>query len=119
VPATDNTGGLTGDPGLMGLIAQALQQSVVHQPKESYWIFANSAGKHVSGSRVPGHRAVVGLSLKGVVSLEDGDEVFVRKFTPSVYDKDKILNDRIIELESERADGRVLPITRDLLGARY
>ena len=59
-----------------------------------------------------------GLLTKGVVTFSDGTEAYVR-FTKSGITSSVVGREKIQDLENERLDGRVLPISRDLNGIRY
>lgn len=102
-----------------GIVAKALKQFA---PDDSggYFVFAQTVENFLAGSRVPSDVQIVKLKSKGVASVGNGIEVFVRLIevgksnsSTSPYD------DRVLNLDNERVDGRVLPICRDLSGSRY
>ena len=102
-----------------GLVAQALR-NLPPSDGGGYFVFAQTVDNFIAGSRVPSDVQVLSLKSKGVASVGNGVEVFVKLIevgkansSTSPYD------DRVLNLGNERVDGRVLPICRDLSGGRY
>ena len=99
-----------------GLIGAALAQTMPTLV-DGFWVFAQTAGKFSNGTRVPSDLVINGLKSKGVAALSDGTEAYVRFAKQGAAGP--ALNEKIQDLENERVDGRVLPISRDLNGVRY
>ena len=76
----------------------------------------------MAGSRLDSSWPTVFLDNLGVVRLPSGQVLFCKK-VPKQHSGDAAAGEksaaRIFELECERSDTRVLPVTRDLHGVRY
>ena len=67
-------------------------------------MFAQTAGKFSNGTGVPPSLVINGFLTKGVVTLSDGTEAYVR-FTKSGVTSSVVGCEKIQDLENERLDG--------------
>eukprot|EP00973_Karenia_brevis_P009182 1244999-Karenia_brevis.AAC.1 len=102
-----------------GLVAEALRKAGVAPcgaKGEPIWIYAETVGKHLSGTVLAADAVKVVVENKGVATLADGSTVFIKKQSVAAGEQ---LSEIATVLEEGRNDARVLPLRFDSAGKRY